>query len=81
MTLRNWRRPASTLCYSPFSGFVWTSKAETTYGGHLLPNDVVFEDYGEAPPRLLEFAAEQSQVLRCPICRAVIVEDEHGIHF
>jgi len=60
---------------------VWTSKAETTYGGHLLPNDVVFEEYGEAPPRLLEFAAEQSQVLRCPNCRAVIVEDEHGIHF
>jgi transposase len=61
-------------------GFLWTLKAETTYGSHLLPNEVVFEEYGEAPPRLLEYAAQQSQVLRCPNCRAVIVEDEDGIH-
>jgi hypothetical protein len=47
----------------------------------LLPNEVVFEEYGEAPPQLLEYAAQQSQVLRCPNCRAVIVEDEDGIHF
>jgi hypothetical protein len=62
-------------------GFLWTLKAETTYGSHLLPNEVVFEEYGEAPPQLLEYAAQQSQVLRCPNCRAVIVEDEDGIHF
>ena len=61
-------------------GFLWTLKAETTYGSHLLPNEVVFEEYGEAPPRLLEYAAQQSQVLRCPNCRTVIVEDEDGIH-
>ena len=47
-------------------GFLWTLKAETTYGSHLLPNEVVFEEYGEAPPQLLEYAAQQSQVLRCP---------------
>jgi hypothetical protein len=62
-------------------GFLWTLKAETTYGGHLLPNEVVFEEYGEAPSQLLEFAAQQSQVLRCPNCRAVVLEDETGIHF
>jgi len=61
-------------------GFLWTLKAETTYGSHLLPNEVVFEECGEAPPRLLEYAAQQSQVLRCPNCRAVMVEDEDGIH-
>jgi hypothetical protein len=42
---------------------------------------VVFEEYGEAPPDLVEFALRQPQVLRCPNCEAVIVEDETGIHF
>lgn len=62
-------------------GFLWTLKAETTYGSYLLPNEVVLEEYGEAPPQFLEYAAQQSQVLRCPNCRAVIVENEDGIHF
>jgi hypothetical protein len=30
---------------------------------------------------LLEFAASQPQILRCPNCGAIVVEDAEGIHF
>lgn len=59
---------------------MWTLKAETMHGGHLLPNDVIFEKPSEATPRLLEFAAQQPRVLRCPNCRALALEDEDGLH-
>jgi hypothetical protein len=59
---------------------VWTLQAETAHGGRLLPNAIIFDE-PEVPARLLEFAASQPQVLRCPNCRAVIVEDADGIQF
>jgi hypothetical protein len=59
---------------------VWTLEAETAHGGRLLPNATIFDE-PEVPPRLLEFAASQPQILRCPNCRAVVVQDAEGIHF
>jgi len=61
-------------------GFLWTFEAELENGGHLLPNKVVFMEV-ETPERILSYALEQENVLRCPNCRAVVVEDADGIHF
>src|SRR4051812_1004411 len=54
---------------------LWTLKAETTYGSHLLPNEVVFEEHGKAPPQLLEHAAQQSQVILEPALTIVAYDD------
>lgn len=49
-------------------------------GGRLLPNSVALGE--TAPPEpILSYALAQPTVLRCPHCRAVIVEDADGIHF